>query len=260
MGSVLAKTVRYKDVFPKDFKKHTFGDIQIVDPEVDKQFSGSFETKEGKLMSGGYSGYRNFNRPFNDRNEHPRDDVIMIYSDEKDKHQRGQSLIHETTHKISRTPDTFSKQPDTKHIIDTYFNDQRMKVGEVLRDYKPEKIWNELVSLQSEADARTLYKTPKEKYEKEFYKQFKSPETQRRLYEPDLIEYPLAKFPSIYEESGVSTKSLKVIETPDLLKTDNDVATVKSFVGDDPKKYETGFDTGKLYIATKGKKGTFGSN
>lgn len=218
MGSVLAYTKKYREAFPGDFKKggtfeHILGDVQITDPEIDKQFSGTFEQKENKDLSGAFTGYKDFNRPFIRGKDFPADDTIVINPYEKDILQRKRTIVHETTHKISRAPDTFSTNPNPNDIIDTYFPERKTRVEKILDTYKPEKRWGEMLSIQSEISPKSLYLEPKEDYEKEFHRQFNNPTTQRRLYEPDLIEYPINKETNIFENSGAVTKrSLKEIK------------------------------------------------
>ena len=204
MGSVLASTIKYKEAFPKDFKEtNKFGDIQIVDPELDKQFSGTFEDKENNKLTGGYAGYLNFDKPFGKKSDFPEDDTIVMNPLEKDIIQRKRTLIHETTHKIARTPDTFSTIPEVSQIINDYFPTEKRKVETILKGYKEEKRAHEMIAVQGELFPSTLYKNPTKQYEKEFYNQYTSPFTQKRLFEPSLIEYPLNKEYNYFEESGV---------------------------------------------------------
>jgi hypothetical protein len=206
MGSVLASTVRYRDVFPGDFKDSSkfreLENVQIFDPELDKQFSGTFED-DNDDMAGFYSGHPDFDDLFGRKKEYPQDDVIIINPHEPDAMSRKRTLVHEMAHKVSRTPGTFSERPKPKEIIDSYFSNERQGVGQVLRDYKPSEFWNELVSMQAETNPLTLLKNPEKKYEKEFFNQYKSENTQRRLFEPSLVEYPLDKDYNFFEKSGV---------------------------------------------------------
>ena len=205
MGSVLAHTIKYKEAFPNDFKKkNPFEDIQIVDPELDKQFSGTFESKENKGLSGAYAGQLNFDAQFGkEPSEYPADDTIMINPNDSDPMQRKRTLVHEATHKIARTPDTFSELPKATQITNDYFDTEKKLVNNILKKYNEEKRGHEMVAVQGELFPSTLYKKPIKQYEKEFYNQYKSPNTQRRLYEPSLVEYPLNKEYNFFEESGV---------------------------------------------------------